>query len=272
MLNVKAIKDSSYNDIVANVDDYIKMFLDNGLVCFKKIYLSALEQEHVINLFAEKLKWKFVSDIHTEDHHYTMSLNDKIFDKDEIIIDWHIEHLERKYAQVATSWNMTKFTCPKGHGNTGFIDSSYVYSLMPDDWQEFLKSIVVTYRTMDFPHRRCVIKHRNSGKDILRLCPHFAEDLLISVNGNDPSNQEFLLFDQVKQWYCDQIKNNESIKMWWEWDEGDFIIPDLLYIIHAVKGGFTSGNRQFTRNWAYRNKEYFELYTKPIISKGTNFG
>jgi hypothetical protein len=251
MLKIKPIKNSSYSDIVTNIDNYIKIFLDNGLVCFKKIYLSTLEQEHVLNLFAKKLKWNYVSNIHTEDHNYTISMRNKTFGKDEIMIDWHIEHLERMYSQVATSWNMIKFTCPKDHGNTGFIDSSYLYSLMPDDWQKFLKSIIITHRTMNFPHRRCVVQHRNSGKDILRLCPHFGEDLLISVNDNDPSDEEFLLFDQIKKWYCDEVKNNESIKMWWEWDEGDFLIPDLLYMIHCVKGGFTSEDRQFTRNWAY---------------------
>jgi alpha-ketoglutarate-dependent taurine dioxygenase len=262
MLNIKSIKNSSYSDIVANVDDYIKIFLDNGLVCFKQVYLSTFEQEHVVNLFAEKLKWNYVSDVHTEDHIYTISMHEKTFDKDEIIIDWHIEHLERMYTQVATSWNMTKFTCPKGHGNTGFIDSSYLYSLMPDDWQEFLKSIIVTHRTMNFPHRRCVIKHRNSGKNILRLIPHFAEDLLVSVNNNNPSDQEFLLFNKIKTWYCNQVRNNESIQMWQQWDEGDCIVLDLLYMIHCVKGGFTSKDRQFTRNWAYAKKSDFLKYAK----------
>ena len=260
MLNIESIKDCSYSDIVANVDDYIKIFLDNGLVCFKQIYLSALEQEHVVDLFAKKLKWNYVQSTHTEDHNYTISMRDKILNKDEIIIDWHIEHLKKKYSQVAASWNMKKFTCPKGHGNTGFIDSSYLYSLMPDDWQEFLRSIVVTHITMNFPHRKCVIKHRNSGKNILRLIPDFGEDLLISVNDNDPSDEEFLFFNQIKQWYSDQIRNNESVQMWWQWDEGDFIIIDLLYIIHCVKGGFTQENRQFTRNWAFAKKSDFLKY------------
>ena len=264
MLKIEPIKYCSYGDIVQNVDNYIKIFLDNGLVCFKQIYLSTLEQEHVVNLFAEKLKWNYVSNIHTEDHNYSISMYDTAIGKDEIIIQWHIEHLERVYTQVAASWNMTRFTCPKGHGDTGFIDSSYLYSLMPDDWQEFLKSVVITHSTMNFPYRRCVIKHRNSGKNILRLSPHFGEDLLISVNGNDPSDQEVLFFDEIKKWYCNQVENNESVKMWWQWDEGDFMIPDLLYMIHSVKGGFTSENRQFARNWAYAKKSDFLKYAKPM--------
>ena len=267
MLKIVGIDDSSYSNILENIDNYIEIFLKNGLVCFKKIYLSTTEQEKIMNLFGEKLKWNYISNIHTEDHSHSISRHGVDISKDQIIIVWHIEHLERVYTQVSASWNMTKFTCPKGHGNTGFIDSSYLYSLMPYDWQEFLKLIIVTHETMKFPHRRCVIAHRNSKKNILRLSPDLNEDVLINVKGNVPSNQEASYFDEIKKWYCDQIQNNESVKMWWEWDEGDFMIPDLLYMIHCVKGGFTSDNRQFTRNWAYAKKSDFLRYTKPVSKK-----
>ena len=50
------ITNSSLEDIKSNIDDYIKLFLENGLVCFKKIYLSTTEQEEVMNLFGEKIK------------------------------------------------------------------------------------------------------------------------------------------------------------------------------------------------------------------------
>jgi len=267
MLDINPVYNCSFEDLVSNIDNYVDLFLDNGLVCFKKIHLNTDQQNIIISLFGKKLNWKYISSSHIEDHSYSISMNEKVIGKDEIMIQWHIEHLQRVYTQVAACWNMVKFTCPKGHGNTGFIDSSYLYKLMPSNWQEFLKCAIVTHDTMSFPHRKCLIPHRNSGKKILRLSPHFHEDVLISVNGKNPSSQDISFFDKIKEWYCDQIQENELVKMWWEWDEGDLIIVDLLYMIHSVKGGFTSDDRQFTRNWAYARKSDFSRYAKPEFNK-----
>lgn len=260
MIFIPKITDSSFDDIKNNLNKYIELFLEFGVVGFKKINLTIEEQKTITDLIGEKLNWYYIPDVHYENHLHSISSRDKNIPKDQIIIQWHIEHIERVYSQIATCWNMVHFTCPKGSGNTGFIPSTYFYLQMPVEWQQFLDSLIITHCSFEYPERRAVDFHRNSNKKILRMSPHFDEDIIVSVNGLKPTDKDIDLFEKIKRWYCDEITWNEDIPYWWEWDQGDFLIVDLLYMIHAVKGGFTHEQRKFARIWAYTDKKHEKMF------------
>ncbi len=40
----------------------------------------------------------------------------------EIFLPWHIEHIGHKNPAVGATWNMEKFTCDHGVGNTLFVN------------------------------------------------------------------------------------------------------------------------------------------------------
>lgn len=259
---VPKITNSSFEDLYKNINKYIDLFLEHGVIGFQKINLSVNEQKIITDLIGKKLNWNYLPDINYENHSYSIDRHEGIASKDKILINWHIEHLERVYSQIATSWNMLKFTCPKGSGNTGFIQSSYLYHLMPSEWQRFLDGSIITHYSLEYPQRAAVEFHRNSGKKILRMSPHLNEDQLILINESMPGKNDLDIFQEIKDWYCGQIYNNKSLPYWWEWSEGDFIIVDLLYVIHAVKGGFSSKEREFARIWAYTDKSHEEMYVQ----------
>ena len=80
------------------------------------------------------------------------------------------------------------------------------------------------------------------------------EDFLYSVNKEHPSKKDIKLFNEIVAWYKEQVEDNVNIQNWWEWSNGDLLIVDLSYMIHAVKGGFTPGQRIFSRYWIFVNE------------------
>lgn len=250
----------SFGQIIKSIDVYINLFLENGLVGFKQIHLTTDEQKVVTELFGSYLDWKYIPDIDYENHLYSITARGKKIPKDELIIRWHLEHVERVHSQIAASWNMLNFTCPPGCGSTGFISSTHIYNLMPDVWKTFLASCIISHFSGKYPLRKAVDLHRNSHKKILKLSSFANEDKLISINNKNPTDNDLFVFEQIKKWYCNQIFENKNLAWWWNWDEGDFIIIDLTYIIHAVKGGFTHEERIFSRLWAYSEKKHEQMY------------
>lgn len=265
MIFIPKITDSSFDDIKNNLNEYIRLFLEFGVVGFKKINLTIDEQKQITDLIGQELNWHYIPDIHYENHLRSISARSRAIQKDEIVIQWHIEHLERVHSQIATCWNMVHFTCEKGVGNTGFIPSTYLYSQMPVEWRSFLDTLTITHSSLEYPERRAVDFHRNSSKKILRMSPHFHEDIIVSVNNLKPCKEDIELFDEIKRWYCDEISLNKDLPDWWEWDQGDFLIVDLLYMIHSVKGGFTHEERKFARIWAYTEKEHEQMFANKNI-------
>ena len=132
------IKNSSLKDIKSNIDNYINLFLENGLLIFPKINLNEQDQDQIMQLFGQRLNWGYITQSQSEDHLVTFNRYTKNVSSNEIFIEWHLEHVERAKPQVATSWRMTKFICPHKSGSTGFIDACTVYSNLKDEWKFFL--------------------------------------------------------------------------------------------------------------------------------------
>jgi len=267
------IINSSLKNIESNVDDYIKLFLENGLLIFPKINLNDTEQSDFMSLFGQNLNWGYIDQPYSEDHLVTFEMiKDQERSVDDLFIHWHLEHVERARPQVAASWRMDKFTCSNEFGATGFIDSSALYYRLNDEWKTFLDNCFVKDIDSLNIERPCVISHFNNDTKILRIHPYPNGEVLCRVGLSEPSSLDIKLYKEINEWIFAEIVEKQQNVFWWNWSEGDFILIDLSRIVHAVKGGFLPGERSFTRHWAYRDKIDYDLYTKPIFSKGANFG
>ena len=63
-------------------------------------------------------------------------------DPDMLMNPWHVENNYMLYPPVDAVWVMETFTCDKGKGNTGFVDSAAMYRAMPEEWQDLVSKVV----------------------------------------------------------------------------------------------------------------------------------
>jgi hypothetical protein len=93
-----------------------------------------------------------------------------------------------------------------------------------------------------------------SGK-VLRLCPSETPRLLL-VDNRRPSDRDCQIFADVCNWVKGMFEPGSEMITWWEWQEGDVLIPDLISMVHGVRGGFNVGERIFTGRWAYESNDH----------------
>ena len=255
------VENTSYEDILKNVDVYVNHFLRNGVLIFKSLPIDEKEQLLIMGQFASKLDWGHIAPRDNEDHSFTINrLGSNTCSDAEILIPWHLEHAHKNDRQIASSWHMTKFDCPKKSGTTGFLNSDDVFSQMEEDWIDLLRSSIVCHAPNGIPikpiHRNATTVHRNTGKEILNLRPTLSRDVLISVNNEPPTNEHIDKFELIKKFIEEKVEShNNKSEHWHEWGLNDLVIIDLTMVYHAVKGGFQIGQREFTRYWGYSSEE-----------------
>jgi alpha-ketoglutarate-dependent taurine dioxygenase len=257
------VENCSYEKIISNIQSYIEIFLENGLIIFPELKITEIEQKNIMDIFGKELNWGYINKVDTEDHLVSFNLNNQLKNSNEIFIKWHLEHVARPNPQVGASWNMITFFCEEGAGSTGFIDSCKIYDILPDKWKSFIDNGFVTSCFEGAKERKCVISHRNTGVKVLRLSSVEDDEILTKVYEKKALKKDNDLFQEIKKWFINQVVNKDDYKIWWNWKEGDLIIVDLSRMIHCVKGGFLVGERIFTRYWAYENEEDYRMYTYP---------
>lgn len=260
---IKKIENSSYNDILTNINYYIEQFLSNHILAFKKLNISIEQQQALMLIFAEKLNWGFISDHDIEDHTMTANKNEREYSSEELFIPWHLEHVRSSNPNIASSWNMLNFKCSPTSGSTGFVDCVEVYNDLKEEWKQFLSKSLVIDSQHEFAPRIPVMQHPNTEENILRLRPEGMEELHY-FDGRPANDNEKKYFSIISKWFNEQIFKNEMRQKWWFWDEGDVLFPDLLVMAHAVKGGFKTEERSFSRFWAFKTSpiDSFYLFTK----------
>jgi alpha-ketoglutarate-dependent taurine dioxygenase len=255
------VEKTSYEDILTNSDFYIDHFLRNGVLIFKSLPLEEKEQLSIMEKFASKLGWGHIPPLDIENHSLTINRWGSNTRSDtEMLIPWHLEHSYKKDRQIAASWHMTKFDCPKTSGTTGFVNSDDVLNKMREDWVDLLRSSIVCHDTSEISikpiHRNPITTHRNSSKEILNFAPTGSKDFLISVNNEPPTNEHIDKFELIKEFIDDTVQShNNKPEHWHEWDLNDLVMIDLTNVYHSVKGGFEVEQRKFRRYWAYLSEE-----------------
>ena len=255
------IEKTSYEDISKNLDVHVNNFLHNGVLIFKSLSLEETEQLAIMEQFASRLNWGHIAPHDKEDHSLTIDMwGSEIRSDAEILIHWHLEHSHKNDRQIAGSWHMTTFDCPKTSGTTGFVNTDDVLSQMSEDWIHLLRSSIVCNAQNGKPvkpiYRNAIIAHRNTGREILNLPPRRDADVLISVNNKPPTNEHLDKFKSIMK-FIEKTAQSHDVKpeYWHEWSINDLVIIDLSMVYHAVKGGFQIGQREFKRYWAYSSED-----------------
>jgi alpha-ketoglutarate-dependent taurine dioxygenase len=266
-----SIFDMQYDDILRNIDRLIEVFRNNGLVIFRQLHASEEQQYSVLTLFGDALGWNPNSINgnlikhwvrYDENHSVSIDLRQKFGPHpldENILIHWHLEHIENDVPQVGAAWNMIKNNNPNPDaGSTGFV-SCYADRLLPSiEHLNFLRSttIMCTENTgwemgWDSAVRQSVISHQITGKEVLRLCPLGHTQTVISVDGKPPTPDDQKLMNEITWWFLRTVWGNADVQFWWNWSAGDMIIPDLTVMAHAVKNGFKHNERRFIGYWAF---------------------
>ena len=254
----------SLDEITLNIDSYVDIFLKQGIVAFKKINLSKEGQFQLISAFGDKLNWVPNSsskdeEMYIENHTYTLSKPESSFMEKNLMLPWHLEGVENSNPPIASAWNMKKFTCDSSFGKTGFVDASKLFDDMSSEWKNFLVSAKIQEKYPGDWNERHIRngaeKHHITKQYVVRITATKQSDgwdtmqQIVSVNDLSPSAMDKKLFLKIKEWIYEQVFFNEQRQMWWSWNQGDLLIPDLFKMHHAVTGGFTSEQREFIGFW-----------------------
>jgi alpha-ketoglutarate-dependent taurine dioxygenase len=268
-------KDITIENIFNDIDHYVNLFLEQGILVFKELNPTTLQEWQLMQVFGDKIGWFPNSSVSLHsgspysptpivDHKVTFERHGRHILADEIFIEWHTERSDRKNFQIGALWSMRKFDCDSKSGQTGFVNIISFFDRLPKEWQDFLKKCKVSSLvhvdpmgvvtevkfSESLPERYIVTPHHVTKKLVYRPTL-FGKDYLRSVDGLLPTKDELELYKHIKSWTFNEIVNKPENQTWHSWDLGDTVIVDFSIMVHAVKGGFNLGERCISRIWAY---------------------
>jgi alpha-ketoglutarate-dependent taurine dioxygenase len=252
----------SIQDISDNISLYKDILIRDGILVFRGANLSHEDHGIVSNKINEHFGIYDEGNFngYTENHSQTSkNLNIK-FGPDDIMLPWHIEHPTRVNPIVLGAWNMHKFKTNEENGKTYFVNSKMLYKEMPDRLKSFLGKCIIDddvaspgeARTHEVVHN-----HWITGEPVIRTSFIYSKtnQILCSVNGGIPSEDDLILYDEAMSWIRDQLYNNLDIRIVHKWKQGDLVISDIFVMYHAVTGGFSPEDREFVGIWSLRDKK-----------------
>ena len=270
---IEPVAVDSFESILMNIDTYLDKFSKDAVVVLRGIRISRAEQLIIMRLFGDRANWHPNSNTemqvvwsYEENHSRTMDQYHKHnTGKDELFLPWHLEHMGHKNPAIGASWNMEKFTCERGIGNTLFCNISDICDTYSQEEIEFLKKckIAAFYGwAFDAPGPQveptihdAVTMHELSGRYALRLNALFKYDketfYLHSFDDREPTDAENDRFLELSVRFTEHIHDNEDIRQVHIWQQHDLVIVDLFLMAHAVLGGFKSSDRFFHGYWAH---------------------
>lgn len=260
------------DDALSSIDFYAEEFTKNGILIFKEMNLTEDDQLLLLSTLGDILGWfpnsqnkfhgKYIED-HTELlNKYKSSGQPNT--PDEIILAYHLECTNYEVPQVASAWNMTKFDCDSYSGKTSFIDSRIVFNKLTNKEISFLYNCLIAHihsgvieeGKFIHPHE-AISKHPLYDYDCLRIDakgPKYQK--LHKFKGKDPGTINNIRYKRLVYKIHDTIKELSNSECYWHsWSKGDVVIPDLNVMYHAVRGGFTYGQREFVGFWAFPESE-----------------
>lgn len=283
MITINPIEFISIEEIKSNPDKYKEIYLKDKIIVFRNANLNEEQQRDLMQFFGDLFSWypntTDTFNIHyKEDHHKHMKDGIDI-PKDSLMLAWHTEHVEDENdPHVGATWRMEKFECDEDSGHTYFVDMSNMFNLLSKDDQEFLSKCVMKLQTTDRRYEneneeiivinktfKCINVHPLTGEQTVRVSlfsPDSSLNILHTFDGNTPTIEEDNNFRRIVKWICDQVWENEDIRMVLKWRQGDLAVPDLYKLAHSVSGGFTKNQRtligQFgkLKPWQGYSKEF----------------
>lgn len=269
MTDTYIIKYQGMEDIRNNINLYFSMLIDYSVICFRGGDLSLEEQIEIATIFGDHCGW-FPNSKDLEDPQNVVGLKANAFyrenhektitpkvGKNNLLITWHLEHNWRKNPTVAGIWNMQVFTCGEENGNTLFVDTGEIFTMLKQDDQKFLRKCKsYMYAETETHTIDCIKPHWYTKKDIINmdLYNDHSREYLAEFDGLKPNEEQIERFKKIRYFVLDQVLNNRSIRIVHRWNQGDVLIPDLHKLAHTVTGGFSPEQRYFEGMWASLNK------------------
>jgi alpha-ketoglutarate-dependent taurine dioxygenase len=270
---IEPVEIESFDSILLNLETYIDKFSRDAIVIFRGTAISREQQLILMRLFGDVVGWfpnsrSSIKDVwsYEENHSFTMELYNK-YDKtkDDIFLPWHLEHIGHKNPAIGASWNMEKFVCEQGLGNTLFSNISDVYDTFTQEEKTFLKQCQVAafYGFADdelHPQKEPVIYNavqfcEHSGRNALRLSPMFFNETnmfsLYRFDDRVPTEEQNRTFWELATRFTECVYDNKDVQQVHVWQQHDLVIVDLFLMAHAVLGGFMSSDRFFYGLWAH---------------------
>jgi len=285
----------SVAEVLKNIEPLSCEFVEYGILAFKRLNATESQQIQILSALGDFLKWipnsKVISSEigeklrewlrYKENHSVSIDLAKRFKANpadDRILINWHLEHIENSVSQVGAAWNMIKNTvdhryeCGLFGGSTGFVDCRAIFNSISEEDKYFLiNSVIVCVENEGYsmgwechpnPAAR---KHFFSDSYVARICPLGHRQSVVSVEGRPPGHGDQERMDEIAKFFINEVWGNTERQTWWEWEEGDMLIPDLDVMAHAVVGGFDESQREFVGYWAFGN-DYEKRMNSPLLT------
>lgn len=264
MITVNKVDFISIEEIKSNPDKYKEIYLRDKIIVFRNANLTKEQQSDLMVFFGDLLNWypnskdPYIED-YIEDHHKHMPTQGYV-SKDELMLSWHTEHVENEEnSHHGATWRMEKFDCPADSGHTYFVDMAKMFEDLNKEDQDFLSRCINKLETVESRYVgeekldvviskdfSCVNYHPITKEKTVRLWL-FSQNLqclsLCKIDDREPNEEERTRHKNLTQWICNQVWENEDIRMVLKWEEGDLAVPDLYKLAHSVSGGFTKNQR-----------------------------
>ena len=265
MKNVLIQEFPGLNAFIDNISDHADLIIDNGVVAYRNANLTREQQESIMRSFGD-IFGSYPNSLSEDIKHYienhAMADKKKSVSKEEILLDWHIEHIYYKNPIVLSSWNMYNFKCNKDEGITNFVDVAELYKTFSEDWKNFLSNCNelinpiskqnLNSNTNILESIPCVQNHWITESPTLRMdLLHDEPNGIILKNNQSISDEDEKLFKKIKKHFYDQIYKNKDIRIFHEWQQGDIVFVDIFRMAHSVNGGFDPKDREFLGMWSH---------------------
>lgn len=278
MIKITPIDYPGFDNVFKNIDYYKEKFIKDSVIVFRGANLSLEDQKLFHYKLGDFFKWHTPTNeenYYKETHSHNILID--IAKEDDIMLGWHVEHCYYDNPIVAGTWNMYHLQAPPGAGKTYFVDTSAVYNMLDNESKDFLKKCSLNAKNFGleeaFPPYKTVVDHWITGVPVIRMPieDHWSEygpldeeyingdykihevNILHEVNGEKPNKQDYKTFSDIAKKIGNIVKNNEDIRMFHQWEQGDLVFMDAFKLAHAVTGGFKPEDREFSGIWGQRD-------------------
>lgn len=267
------------DDIKLNWDKYQNILLKDGLFVLRNANVSLDEQKKIQEIIGTAMNCfpneEDKADLDYVETHEIVQRTIKA-NKDEVLLNWHIEHAEFDNSMVLGIWSMEIFTAEPGHGNTVFVNTTDLYNKLPAEDREFLKSSIAVFpagmvssdlqwgqdeliqsNSLTGPFIR---EHWITKEPIVRIS-FWVDQWLSKMADRATSEEDKIRFKQLFDYFWKEVKENKENWIVQEWQQGDLLIVDLQKMAHTVLGGFSPKDRklQGVFSYEYNVRKYPEV-------------
>lgn len=263
MIETKPIEWPGFDHIEKNATFYREVFLRDKLIVFRNANLDQEGHDNLSMLMGEILdgypKRNAGQVIRYTENHQNLGKTAADDTGEDLRVYWHQEHLHLDNDVVFAVWRNTLLKIDENKGKGYFIDMSKVYRDLPEETQEFLKKCISsgynnTTRTRD--DSRLVGYHWITNVPYIRMEFSGLEIGLHDLryyDGKPCTHEENLKFLRIARNIRDIVDGDEENRIVHKWHKGDIVIPDIELLAHAVTGGFSPDEREFTGLWSFKD-------------------